>query len=370
MLTYLQMMTRVAEIQNRHLFVVPVPLLSPQLSSRWLALVTDVDVTTGRSLIDSMTNEVVVTDDAIRSVVPFEPMDYDEMVHDRPGRTGAGTPAAGRGAARRMAEPGSAAVTRRRARRAAGAGTAGRPRRCCGSVPRDHWESDDAFRRRRRVTGATAVAGASLLGVSLSTPPGSPRFYGLTLGVAGTWVAGGLASGPLHLGRMFGPGDRLRRPVLTPVVSGVGAFGAFYAAALVARRIPVLERAIGSVLRYADQGTAPLVLTTTLANGVAEEVFFRGSVYAAAGADRPVLASTAVYGLATTATRNPALVLASVPDGSALRAAAKDHRRNPGADAHARGVVGPDAALPAAAVRRPARGGAVAVARVRADDDR
>jgi uncharacterized protein YbjT (DUF2867 family) len=79
-LTYLQMMIRVAEIQNRYLFVVPVPLLSPQLSSRWLALVTDVDVATGRSLIDSMTNEVIVTDDSIRSVVPFEPMDYDEMV--------------------------------------------------------------------------------------------------------------------------------------------------------------------------------------------------------------------------------------------------------------------------------------------------
>jgi uncharacterized protein YbjT (DUF2867 family) len=79
-LTYLEMMTRVAEIQNRHLFVVPVPLLSPQLSSRWLALVTDVDVATGRSLIDSMSNEVVVTDDAVRRVVPFEPVDYDEMV--------------------------------------------------------------------------------------------------------------------------------------------------------------------------------------------------------------------------------------------------------------------------------------------------
>ena len=206
-------------------------------------------------------------------------------------------------------------MTRRRAVPGCGPGSGGRPGRCCGSVPRDHWESDEAFRRRRRVTGATAVTGASLLGVSLSTPPGSPRFYGLTLGVAGTWVVGGLASGPLHLGRMFGPGEQLRRPVLTPVVSGVGAFGAFYAAALVARRIPVLERAIGSVLRYADQGTTPLVLTTTLANGVAEEVFFRGSVYAAAGATRPVLASTAVYGLATTATRNPALVLASVPMG-------------------------------------------------------
>ena len=182
------------------------------------------------------------------------------------------------------------------------------------SVPRDHRESDEAFRRRRRVTAATAVTGASLLGVSLSTPPGSPRFYGLTLGVAATWVIGGLVSGPLHLGRMFGPGEQLRRPVITPVLSGVGAFGAFYAAALVARRIPVLERAVASVLRYADQGTTPLVLTTTLANGIAEEVFFRGSVYAAA-ADRPVLASTVVYGLATTTTRNPALVLASVPMG-------------------------------------------------------
>ena len=79
-LTYLQMLSRVADIQNRHLFVVPVPLLSPRLSSRWLSLVTDVDLTTGRSLIDSMSNEVVVTDDGIRSVVPFDPMDYDEMV--------------------------------------------------------------------------------------------------------------------------------------------------------------------------------------------------------------------------------------------------------------------------------------------------
>ena len=79
-LSYLEMLTRVADIQGRRLFVVPVPLLTPRLSSRWLALVTDVDVTTGRSLVDSMTNEVVVTDDAIRTVVPFEPMDYDGMV--------------------------------------------------------------------------------------------------------------------------------------------------------------------------------------------------------------------------------------------------------------------------------------------------
>jgi uncharacterized protein YbjT (DUF2867 family) len=79
-LTYLDMLMRLAEIQNRHLLVVPVPLLTPRLSSRWLALVTDVDVATGKNLVDSMTNEVVVSDDSIRDVVPFDPMDYDEMV--------------------------------------------------------------------------------------------------------------------------------------------------------------------------------------------------------------------------------------------------------------------------------------------------
>jgi uncharacterized protein YbjT (DUF2867 family) len=79
-LEYLEMLTRVAEIQGRRLLIVPVPLLSPKLSSYWLSLVTDVDVQTGRSLIDSMTNEVVVHDDSIRRVVPFEPMSYDEAV--------------------------------------------------------------------------------------------------------------------------------------------------------------------------------------------------------------------------------------------------------------------------------------------------
>ena len=41
--------------------IVQVPVLTPRLSSYWLALVTDVDVTTGRNLIDSMGTEVVVT---------------------------------------------------------------------------------------------------------------------------------------------------------------------------------------------------------------------------------------------------------------------------------------------------------------------
>ena len=79
-LQYVEMMRRVAVIEGRRLLVVPVPLLTPRLSSRWLSLVTSVDVQTGRSLIDSMSNEVVVRDDSIRELVPFEPLDYDSSV--------------------------------------------------------------------------------------------------------------------------------------------------------------------------------------------------------------------------------------------------------------------------------------------------
>ncbi|MBA2444221.1 MAG: NAD(P)H-binding protein [Nocardioidaceae bacterium] len=79
-LQYVTMLRRVAKIKKRRLLIVPVPLLSPGLSSRWLALVTDVDTQTGRSLIDSMANEVVVCDDSIKSIVTFEAMGYDEAV--------------------------------------------------------------------------------------------------------------------------------------------------------------------------------------------------------------------------------------------------------------------------------------------------
>ena len=89
-LTYAEMMERVARIRHdRHLLIMVIPMLTPRLSSRWLALVTDVDTATGRNLVDSMSNEVIVTDHSISSVVPIEPMTYDDAVrlafaeHDR-----------------------------------------------------------------------------------------------------------------------------------------------------------------------------------------------------------------------------------------------------------------------------------------------
>lgn len=152
----------------------------------------------------------------------------------------------------------------------------------------------------RRSVALTGVLGTALLGRSLSSRPGSAEFYAETASVAGVWSLGGLAAGRPTRGR----------GVLEPAAVGAAAFGAFYAAALVSRRIPVLGAAVGNALSYAHGGDDRLVLATTLANGVGEEVFFRGAVYDAAG-DRPVLTSTIAYAASTAATRNPALVLAA-----------------------------------------------------------
>lgn len=79
-LRYIDMLQRAAAIQGKRLPNLSVPLLTPGLSSRWLSLVTDVDTATARNLVDSMTNEVVVTDRSIEDVVPGPTIGYDEAV--------------------------------------------------------------------------------------------------------------------------------------------------------------------------------------------------------------------------------------------------------------------------------------------------
>ncbi|MEP6629955.1 MAG: NAD(P)H-binding protein, partial [Lapillicoccus sp.] len=163
-LRYKTMLQRVAKLQGRDLPIVPVPMLTPQLSSRWLSLVTDVDTTTGRNLVDSMTNEVVVKDPSIRELVPFEPMGYDD--------------------AARVALDERAA---RGADEASGASTADTIHRVLGRLPKPFHlqepqvppESDAVRTRRRRVVAGVGVAGAALLGVSLNVAPGSKKFYWL-----------------------------------------------------------------------------------------------------------------------------------------------------------------------------------------------
>jgi membrane protease YdiL (CAAX protease family) len=184
-------------------------------------------------------------------------------------------------------------------------------------VDRDHAQSDRAFRYRRVVVAATLVVGATLLGLSFATRQGDPAFYPLTFGLAATWAVGSLVSGPLHLGHIQILGAR-RRPVLTPILVGLALGAVFVVGGLVTREIPPLAAYIEDVLGYAKAGNLYLLMVITLVNGIAEELFFRGALFAAIGRNRPVLISTLVYGVATIAGGNPVLVFAALILGAVV----------------------------------------------------
>jgi len=79
-LRYLDMLQRAAAVQGKSLPSISIPLLTPALSSGGLALVTDVDLTTARNLVESMSNEVIVGDHSISEIVPGDCMNYDDAV--------------------------------------------------------------------------------------------------------------------------------------------------------------------------------------------------------------------------------------------------------------------------------------------------
>jgi uncharacterized protein len=184
-------------------------------------------------------------------------------------------------------------------------------------VERDHWQSDTAFVRRRIVVGITLAVGATLLGLSFSVRQGDPAFYPLTFGLAATWTLGSLLSGPLHLGHIL-RGGTLRRPIITPIASGLLLAAVFVAGAFFIRTIPALASLTEDVLGYARLGNLWIILAITLVNGIAEELFFRGALFAAIGIWHPVLISTVIYALATIAGGNAVLVFAAALLGTVV----------------------------------------------------
>jgi uncharacterized protein YbjT (DUF2867 family) len=59
---------------------IPVPVLTPRLSSLWLGLVTPVYARVGRALVDSLRNETVVHDDAARRIFAVRPLGMREAM--------------------------------------------------------------------------------------------------------------------------------------------------------------------------------------------------------------------------------------------------------------------------------------------------
>ena len=178
-------------------------------------------------------------------------------------------------------------------------------------VPRDQRDSDAAFRRRQVVAAVVVIVGAGVLGWSLRLEPGSDIFYAAAIVLAGVWAAGAFLSGRLHLGRMARGSEVFVRPILAPIVLGLLMVGLFVVGALVVREIPPLATYVSSVLEYADEGSLTALAVITFFNGIAEELFFRGAMYAAIP-KHPVLWTTLAYVVATLATGNVMLAFAAI----------------------------------------------------------
>lgn len=70
-MTYRAMIEQVARIRGRRPLIVEVPILSPRLSSYWLKLVTPVQASVARPLIEGLRNATVAQDDRLRRLVPL-----------------------------------------------------------------------------------------------------------------------------------------------------------------------------------------------------------------------------------------------------------------------------------------------------------
>jgi membrane protease YdiL (CAAX protease family) len=183
-------------------------------------------------------------------------------------------------------------------------------------VPRDHTEPDSALRRRRVVAAATLLVGAGVLAWAVRIEPGDPLFYVAMLALAAVWAVGALASGPLHLGRARTRSGEVRgRAVAQSLLLGMLLLAVFLVGAVLVARIPFLREPVDDLLDHAQQGSLALVAVLTAINGVAEELYFRGALYAGVGRRHAVLVTTLVYALVVAATGIALLVLAAAVVG-------------------------------------------------------
>ena len=77
-MTYRQMIERIAVLRGRRPVIAELPVLTPRLSSYWLHLVTPVKAAVARPLIEGLRNPTVAREDRIRNLVPFALTPFDE----------------------------------------------------------------------------------------------------------------------------------------------------------------------------------------------------------------------------------------------------------------------------------------------------
>jgi uncharacterized protein YbjT (DUF2867 family) len=78
--SYGDLMREFARQRGLRRLMIPVPVLSPWLSSLWLGLVTPLFARIGRKLVDSLRNETVLVDQTAREVFPIRPRGHREAI--------------------------------------------------------------------------------------------------------------------------------------------------------------------------------------------------------------------------------------------------------------------------------------------------
>jgi uncharacterized protein YbjT (DUF2867 family) len=76
-MTYREMIERIAALLGRRPLIVEVPVLTPALSALWLELVTPVNAAVARPLVEGLRNPTVARDSRLRELVPFELTPFD-----------------------------------------------------------------------------------------------------------------------------------------------------------------------------------------------------------------------------------------------------------------------------------------------------
>jgi uncharacterized protein YbjT (DUF2867 family) len=79
-LSYREMMERFASIEGKKLLILPVPFLTPKLSSYWVGLITPVKPSISMPLIEGLANEVICRSSRIRELIPLRLTPYDDAV--------------------------------------------------------------------------------------------------------------------------------------------------------------------------------------------------------------------------------------------------------------------------------------------------
>jgi uncharacterized protein YbjT (DUF2867 family) len=91
-LTYGDMMRQYAEVRGLNRWLIPVPVLTPRLSSHWVHWITPIPSEIARPLIEGLRNEVIIHDDQASRLFPqIKPMEYRRAVEKALDRLQAGS---------------------------------------------------------------------------------------------------------------------------------------------------------------------------------------------------------------------------------------------------------------------------------------